>query len=108
MDPRRPWGRLLVLLFAVAIMTGAAATVSAAPSLPSCKVADTLTKYRKLTDWNRSILDTRYRLSSTYKPRDLRSTSGAGLNGGYKVRRFVIADLKAMGTAAPKAGAALS
>ncbi len=108
MDHRRPWGRILVLLVAVVLATGVASTVSAAPTTPACKVADTLTKHRKLSDWSRSILDTRYRLASSYKPRDLRSTSTAGLNGGFKVRKIVIGDLKAMARAARKAGARFS
>ena len=49
-----------------------------------------------------------YRLSSTYKPNDLRSTSYAGLNAGYKVRRVVITDLKRWPTAARRAGARLA
>lgn len=64
--------------------------------------------YRALADWPRSLLDTKYRLSSTYAPGDLRSTSEAGLNGGYAVRDHVIADLKAMASAARAAGARLA
>jgi zinc D-Ala-D-Ala carboxypeptidase len=104
-----PTGRLLVLLLAVGLITGLTATVSAAaPSLPTCKTADTLTKHRGLADWHRAVLDVRYRLSSAHKPRDLRSTAAAGLNGGNSVRRFVIADLKRMATAARRAGARFS
>lgn len=102
---RRP--RLVALLLVATLLTAVAATVSAAPALPSCSIADTLTKYRGYTHWHRSLLDTRYRLASTYKPTDLRSTSYAGLNGGYYVRRHVIADLKAMASAARRAGARL-
>jgi D-alanyl-D-alanine carboxypeptidase len=99
--------RLAVLLLATLLVTGLAATVtvSAAGTLPSCKVADTLTKYRTYSDWSRSLLDSTYRLASTYKPSDLRSTSYAGLNGGFSVRRLVIADLNAMAAAARRAGA---
>jgi D-alanyl-D-alanine carboxypeptidase len=103
---RRP--RLVALLLVATLLTAVAATVSAAPALPSCSIADTLTKYRSYTHWPRSLLDTRYRLASTYKPSDLRSTSYAGLNGGYYVRRHVIADLKAMASAARAAGARLA
>ncbi|MGK2850352.1 MAG: M15 family metallopeptidase [Candidatus Limnocylindrales bacterium] len=103
---RRP--RLVVLLLLVTLLSGMAATVSASAALPACRIADTLTKHRKLADWSRSLLDTRYRLSSTYKPPDLRSTSYAGLNGGYSVRRHVIADLKAMARAARAANARFS
>jgi D-alanyl-D-alanine carboxypeptidase len=99
--------RLAVLLLATLLVTGLAATVtvSAAGTLPSCKVADTLTKYRTYSDWSRSLLDSTNRLASTYKPSDLRSTSYAGLNSGFYVRRLVIADLNAMAAAARRAGA---
>ena len=105
---RRP--RLVALLLVASLVTGFAATVSvsAAPDLGACKVADTLTRYRTYGTWHRSLLDMTYRLSSTYKPTDLRSTSYAGLNGGFSVRLHVIADLKAMAAAARRAGARLS
>jgi D-alanyl-D-alanine carboxypeptidase len=100
--------RVLILLFAVALLVGAVPTVSAADPLPSCRIANTLTKHRTLADWRRSLLDSEFRLSSKYKPSSLRSTASAGLNGGYKVRSFVIADLRAMATAARKARARFS
>ncbi|MEO7118228.1 MAG: M15 family metallopeptidase [Candidatus Limnocylindrales bacterium] len=100
--------RLIALLLLVALASGLAVTASASAALPSCKVADTLTKHRSYADWNRSILDLRYRLSSTYKPSDLRSTSYAALNGGHTVRRLVVADLRAMASAARSAGARFS
>lgn len=96
-------------LLPVVIVTVLAATlvagVTAAPNLPSCKVADTLTKHRSLDDWHRAMLDTRFRLSSKHVPTDLRSTAAAGLNGGARVRKIVIADLKAMTRAARASGA---
>ena len=66
----RRTGRLLALLISVGLLTGLTATAAtgATPALPECKVADTLTKHRALTDWNRALLDTRYRLSSKHKP----------------------------------------
>lgn len=100
--------RLIALILLVALVFSVAATVSAAASLPTCRIADTLTKHRTLADWHRSLLDPTYRLSSTYKPTDLRSTWYAGLNGGFSVRRHVIADLKAMARAARAAGARFS
>ncbi len=110
--PRRATRALhlrLVLLVAVVVgATGIAASASAATALPPCKAADTLTKYRTLSDWNRSVLDLTYKLSSTYAPTDLRSTSNAGLNGGYYVRYHVLANLKAMASAARAAGARFS
>lgn len=109
MNLSRSTGRLLVLLLTVGLLTGLTATVSAAvPGLPSCQIADSLTKNGRLADWHRAMLDPQYRLSSTHKPRDLRSTAKAGLNSGYSVRRFVIADLKRMAAAARRAGARFS
>ena len=100
----------LVALFLVVVFATALATTpaSAAPSLPPCRLADVLTKHRGYSDWSRSLLDPTYRLSSSYRPSDLRSTSAAGLNGGLYVRGFVVADLKAMAAAARAAGARLS
>ena len=100
--------RLVVLLVVVALTTGIAATVVTAASLPSCRLADTLTKQRSYADWNRTVLDTTYRLTTGYHPGDLRSTANAGLNGGHTVRAFIIADLRAMTKAARAAGARLA
>jgi zinc D-Ala-D-Ala carboxypeptidase len=96
------------MVVVAALTTGLAATVSAAPSLPSCAVADTLTVQRAMSDWNQSVLDTHFRLSSAYVPKDLRSTASASLNGGHKVRKIVLADLGAMARAAKTAGARLA
>jgi zinc D-Ala-D-Ala carboxypeptidase len=100
--------RLLVLLIVVAFSTGIAATVVSASALPPCRLADTLTKQRAYADWNRTLLDTTYRLTSGYYPSDLRSTVNAGLNSGHRVRALVIADLRAMARAARTAGARLA
>ena len=86
---RRPRGRILLVVLAVAARLRAPGHGHRAYApLPACAVADTLTAHRKLADWPRSLLDTTYRLSSTYAPTDLRSTSTAGLNGGIKVRSW--------------------
>lgn len=101
---------MVALLLVAGLMTGVAATASAgtmAP-LPPCEIDDTLTKYRAVSDWSRSLLDLDFRLASAYAPSDLRSTADAGLNGGHKVRPLVMADLKAMASAARAAGARLS
>src|SRR5205823_4556048 len=106
----RAWSapvRIAVAITVVGMLAGVAASVSAA-TLPSCRTGDALTQYRTTRDWNRSVLDTWYRLSSGYVPPDLRSTSYAGLNGGFVVRSFVVADLRAMASAARSAGARLA
>lgn len=108
-DPRPSRPRLLALLLVVAVATGLATTVvSAAPALPACKVADVLTKYGYYGHWDRSLVDSYYRLSSLYKPGDLRNTSLAGMNSGFYVRSRVIPDLKSMAYAARSAGARLA
>jgi D-alanyl-D-alanine carboxypeptidase len=107
--PTRPaTARLGALLLVVALSTGVAATVVSAGSVPTCRIADTTTLQRSYTDWNKTVLDTTYRLTASYAPGDLRSTSTAGLNGGNSVRAFVIADLRAMANAARAAGARLA
>ena len=106
--PRARTARLLVLLLATVIASGVTATVASAGAPPSCRVADVPTAQQSLAAWSTSVLDTTYRLTSTYVPHDLRSTANAGLNGGHLVRSFVIPDLKAMARAARAAGARLA
>jgi D-alanyl-D-alanine carboxypeptidase len=103
---RRPDARvrLLIALLAASLLAGFAVTSSAA-ALPACRVGDAITKHRSYADWQRSLVDLYYRLPSTYAPRDRKSTSYAGLNGGFTVRSFVIPDLTAMARAARAAGA---
>jgi len=108
-SPTRPGTvRLAVLLLVVAVSTAVAATVVSAGSLLPCRIADTMTAQREYADWDRTILDTTFRLPTTYAPGDLRSTANAGLNGGNQVRALVIGDLRAMTSAAKAAGARLA
>lgn len=81
------------------------APADAADALPACSYGDRLTRYGGLGDWYRSLVDTNYRLSSSYRPRDLVPVSRSGAPGIGTVRRFVIRDLGAMFRAARSAGA---
>jgi D-alanyl-D-alanine carboxypeptidase len=72
---------------------------------PTCAYLDVLTPHRRYADWSRTLLDTIYRLPSTYAPGDLVDTSAAGLNRGYLVRGLVVDDLREMAVAARAAGA---
>lgn len=103
-DSRR---RLVSFVCFVALAAGLPGTASAAgtAALPPCEVANTLTQHRATSDWERTLVDQTYRLPAGYAPPNLRSTSYAGLSGAYAVRRNVIADLKAMASAARVAGA---
>jgi zinc D-Ala-D-Ala carboxypeptidase len=88
-----------------------AATIAVEPAatpLPECRYRDLLTRYRKLKQWRRTLLDTNLKVTSAYRPRDLVSTSQAGIPGTGQVRAFVIGDLRALGRAARQAGAGVA
>ena len=72
--------------------------------LPACAYQDVLTPFRRYADWQRTLVDTRLMLPADYHPGDLVDTSKAGLNAGYATRSHVVADLKAMTSAARAAG----
>ena len=57
-----------VLVATLAAGSGSRPGVAQASVAPTCTIADTLTRYRGLGDWYRSMLDTRYRLSAGYAP----------------------------------------
>jgi len=97
-----------LLLLAVVLVTGVAATVVSAGSLPPCRVTDVVTAKRSYNDWQTTLLDTTYKLTASYVPPGLHSTAEAGLNGGQRVRGFMIADLRAMAKSARTAGARLA
>lgn len=109
--PRVRSGHLARLVLAVAVGVSAVAAtaplhpVAAVNALPTCRYADVLTKYPWYSTWRRTLLDTIYMLPKSFAPSDMRNTSYAGLNSGYYVREFVMADLKAMAAAARAAGA---
>jgi D-alanyl-D-alanine carboxypeptidase len=109
--PLRPF--LVAVFFAVASFAGAVPGIAISPTdaasgpPPTCRYTDVLTQHRAYTQWNFTLLDTIYMIPKSYVPPSLVSTSNAGLNGGGKVRSFVIADLKDMARAARSAGAGL-
>jgi D-alanyl-D-alanine carboxypeptidase len=76
--------------------------------LPACGIKDKATRYGKVYQWKKTLLDTNLKLKSDYKPRDLVSVSQANIKGSGKVRKIIIADLKAMARAARKAGKPLA
>jgi D-alanyl-D-alanine carboxypeptidase len=77
----------------------------ASGGLPRCDYLDLPARHTAYSDWNRTLLDTIYRLPSSYAPSDLVDTSVAGLNGGYRVRGLIVEDLREMAAAAFAAGA---
>ncbi|MGI8657974.1 MAG: M15 family metallopeptidase, partial [Candidatus Limnocylindria bacterium] len=65
---------------------------------------DVLTPHAATEDWQRTVLDTIYALPASYGPGALVDSGSAGLNGGYRVRAGLAADLRAMADAARRAG----
>jgi D-alanyl-D-alanine carboxypeptidase len=66
------------------------------PVPPPCQIADDLTRPGADDDWALAVVDTALRLPADYAPPDLVRTVTAGIEGGGKVRKIVIADLRAM------------
>jgi D-alanyl-D-alanine carboxypeptidase len=108
--PSLEWA-LASLLPQGALLTADAAadgTFAPAARLPACGVQDIPTRYGKLKHWRKTLLDTNLKLKRSYKPWDLRSVSRANIKGDGKVRKIMIADLKALARAARKAGKPLA
>ena len=110
---RVPAARAITIDVAVAAAPGAAGTRGApraglAGGPPACDYLDVTTPHHGLGQWNRTLLDTVYRLPSGYAPGDLVDTAAAGLNGGHAVRGLMVADLRAMASAARDAGVPLA
>jgi hypothetical protein len=74
------------------------------PPLPACRYDDVLTSRLAQKDHPTTLLDTIYRLPSTYVPTDLVDTSVAGTNGGHRIRRVALDDLRALVSAARASG----
>ena len=98
----------LSALAAGAVVAGEAGFSPAKVRLPVCGVNDELTRYRKVKQWKKTLLDTNLKVKRVYKPWDLVSVSKAGIAGSGRVRRIIIKDLRAMAAAARKAGKPLA
>jgi zinc D-Ala-D-Ala carboxypeptidase len=108
-----PWRVALAAVspegYAEALAATAPAEVKTAQTrLPACEYKDQLTRFHKVRDWRKTLLDTTLRLRKSYKPWDLVSVSRAGIAGSGLVRKVIIADLRAMAAAARKAGKPLA
>jgi zinc D-Ala-D-Ala carboxypeptidase len=73
-------------------------------ALPACIYGDDLAEHVGYDDWDRSLLDTRYRLPSDYRPPDLVPVSDAGFDSDLEIRQLVVVDLAALRIAAAEAG----
>lgn len=77
--------------------------ISGAP--PPCAYGDVPAAADAAPDWQRTVLDSTYRLPADYRPADLVDSTAAGLNTGYLIRQLIVDDLAAMATAARSAKA---
>jgi D-alanyl-D-alanine carboxypeptidase len=83
--------------------SGASPTLQLEP-LPACEYDSLRATRVGYRDWRVTLLDTTFDLPKTYEPKGLVSTSRAGFEGGYRVRKLVIEDLTALREAAEAAG----
>jgi D-alanyl-D-alanine carboxypeptidase len=84
-----------------------ASALGRAPRPPACRYDDVLTSRRAYDQYAITLLDTIYKLPSTYAPGDLVDTGTLALNSGYRVRKIVASNLKAMAADARAAGATI-
>ncbi len=88
--------------------TGDAARTTSTRALPACAYRDIKTRFRNLSQWRTTLVDTRLRVGSSYRPTDLVSVGKANIAGSGQVRRIIIDDLKAMARAARKGGRSIA
>ena len=88
--------------------TGIIAGTVESAALPACRYASRKTRFRSPKQWKKTLLDTNLRIPRDYKPWDLVSVKQANIAGSGKVRKKMIADLRALGKAARKAGKPLA
>ena len=94
-----------LLVGAVTLAPAGEARPVDAGSVPRCTYGDVSTRYRGQGDWYRSLVDTKYRLSSASRPADLVPANRSGASGAGYIRRIALVDLTAMYRAARAAGA---
>ena len=104
MPPARSWLVLVAALACLGLATGAAS----GSSLPPCTHGDQPTYFLGYDRWERTLVDTTFRVTPDYVPPDLRPVADAGVPGVGSVRAVVIPDLAAMEAAADQAGAAFA
>lgn len=114
---RRP-APLITAVLALAVVLGSgsatAATaasgdrIAATPPLPACAYKDIKTRFRNLTQWRKTSVDTRLMVGKGYAPGDLVSVRRANIAGSGKVRALMIDDLRAMARAAKRKGKAIA
>jgi D-alanyl-D-alanine carboxypeptidase len=92
----------------VALLAGEGVFDPAKVRLPVCQVKDERTRYGLVRHWKKTLLDTNLRVDRSYRPNDLVAVSRANIKGSGKVRKIMIADLKALAAAARRKGKPLA
>lgn len=72
--------------------------------LPACRYDDVAAAHAGYADWRLTLLDTIYRLGSTYRAPDLVNSSAAGMSANHPFRSLALADLVSMKNAAASLG----
>ncbi len=85
--------RVTPLVFFALLIIGIS---QAQTELPSCRYDDVSTYHQEEEDWQRSLLDTIFKLAPSYEPSDLVFVSEAGFAGDRLVRAIMIEDLTAL------------
>ena len=104
--PRR-WPAIPLLWLAVVL--GSVAVADAQPeALPACRYDDIPAAAVDYADWQTTLVDTTFKVPSSYSPPDLVPVSRAGLGGGDSVRALLVDDLTRLAANAAGAGATLA
>jgi D-alanyl-D-alanine carboxypeptidase len=88
--------------------TSPAGLTTAKVRLPVCQVQDIRTRYYKVKEWKKTLLDTNLKVKRSYRPWDLVSVRRANIAGTGQVRKRIIKDLRALAAAAREAGKPLA
>jgi D-alanyl-D-alanine carboxypeptidase len=98
----------LVLVLLVTVAPAAEANTGSPPPVRTSSggiiVRDWLAEHRRYADWHLTLIDPLFMVTSWYAPSDLSWVGNSGIPGRGYVRRFVLADLRALDRAARAAG----
>jgi D-alanyl-D-alanine carboxypeptidase len=97
-------GQMAAFLYRIDRPGEAPPPLPARAPMPACRYDDVMTSRHTLAAHATTLLDTIYRLPSTYAPTDLVDTSAAGVNGGHRIRRVALDDFAALVGAARASG----
>jgi D-alanyl-D-alanine carboxypeptidase len=97
-------GQMAAFLYRIGHPGDAPPALPAREPMPACRYDDVMTSRQAPAAHATTLLDTIYRVPSTYAPTDLVDTSAAGANGGHRIRRVALDDFTALVGAARASG----